>query len=122
MYHQPHNLRIPIAQGIGFISLPCRVPHISILRCGHRAKHDRSAQMVRIGFASSRQLGRSVTGFACACLDWSEIRPHIGGALGAALLKIALKKRWVMQDLDSRALAITAFGRREMLNRFDLKL
>jgi DNA-binding transcriptional ArsR family regulator len=60
--------------------------------------------------------------FACACLDWSERRPHIGGALGAALLKIALKKRWVTQDLDSRALAITAFGRREMLNRFDLTL
>jgi DNA-binding transcriptional ArsR family regulator len=60
--------------------------------------------------------------FACACLDWSERRPHVGGALGAALLKIALKKRWVTQDLDSRALAITAFGKREMLNRFDLKL
>src|SRR5882762_1995904 len=53
--------------------------------------------------------------FACACLDWSERRPHVGGALGAALLKIALKKRWVTQELDSRALAITAFGRREML-------
>jgi DNA-binding transcriptional ArsR family regulator len=59
--------------------------------------------------------------FACACLDWSERRPHVGGALGAALLKIALKKRWVTQDLDSRALAITAFGKREMLNRFGLK-
>ncbi|HWW96920.1 MAG TPA: helix-turn-helix transcriptional regulator [Edaphobacter sp.] len=59
--------------------------------------------------------------FACACLDWSERRPHVGGALGAALLKIALKKRWATQDLDSRALAITAFGKREMLNRFGLK-
>jgi DNA-binding transcriptional ArsR family regulator len=59
--------------------------------------------------------------FACACLDWSERRPHVGGALGAALLKLALTKRWVTPDLDSRALAITAFGRREMLNRFGLK-
>jgi len=59
--------------------------------------------------------------FACACLDWSERRPHLGGALGAVLLKIALKKRWMTQELDSRALAITAFGRREMLNRFGLK-
>ena len=42
--------------------------------------------------------------FACACLDWSERRPHVGGALGAALLKIALKKKWLTQDLDSRAL------------------
>lgn len=60
--------------------------------------------------------------FACACLDWSERRPHIGGALGAALLKHGLRKRWVTQDLDSRALAVTAFGRREILNRFGLQV
>jgi DNA-binding transcriptional ArsR family regulator len=60
--------------------------------------------------------------FACACLDWSERRPHIGGALGAALLKVALKRRWVLQDLDSRALSVTSFGRRELLTRFGLKV
>lgn len=58
--------------------------------------------------------------FACACLDWSERRPHVGGALGAALLKIALKRNWVIQDLDSRALTVTRVGRREMLTRFGL--
>jgi DNA-binding transcriptional ArsR family regulator len=56
--------------------------------------------------------------FACACLDWSERRPHLGGALGAALLKIALKRKWVIQDLDSRALTVTSQGRREMQARF----
>jgi len=60
--------------------------------------------------------------FACACLDWSERRPHIGGALGAALLNTALKRKWVTQDLDSRALGITSRGRREMLARFGLQL
>jgi DNA-binding transcriptional ArsR family regulator len=58
--------------------------------------------------------------FACACLDWSERRPHVGGALGAAILKLALKRRWVRPDLDSRALAITSLGRREMQTRFGL--
>jgi DNA-binding transcriptional ArsR family regulator len=58
--------------------------------------------------------------FACACLDWSERRPHVGGALGAALLKVALKRKWVIQDLDSRALGVTSLGRREMLTRFGL--
>ena len=60
--------------------------------------------------------------FAYACLDWSERRPHIGGALGAALLKVALKKRWVAQDLDSRVLTLSSLGRREMLTRFGLTL
>jgi DNA-binding transcriptional ArsR family regulator len=58
--------------------------------------------------------------FAYACVDWSERRPHLGGALGAALLHIALKRKWVLQDRDSRALAVTNFGRREMLARFGL--
>jgi DNA-binding transcriptional ArsR family regulator len=58
--------------------------------------------------------------FACACLDWSERRPHVGGALGAALLAMALKRRWVTQDLDSRALTVTKAGWREMAARFHL--
>ena len=60
--------------------------------------------------------------FACACLDWSERRPHVGGALGAALLKLALKKKWLTQDLDSRAVGVTSLGRREMLARFGLRV
>jgi DNA-binding transcriptional ArsR family regulator len=60
--------------------------------------------------------------FAYACVDWSERRPHLGGALGAAVLNIALKRKWLVQDLDSRALSVTSFGRREMLHRFGLQL
>jgi DNA-binding transcriptional ArsR family regulator len=60
--------------------------------------------------------------FAYACLDWSERRPHLGGALGAALLKVVLKRKWVIQDLDSRALEITSLGRREMLTRFGVRV
>ena len=60
--------------------------------------------------------------FAYACVDWSERRPHLGGSLGAALLKLALRRKWVMPDLDSRALEITSFGRREMSSRFDLRI
>jgi len=52
--------------------------------------------------------------FACACLDWSERRPHLGGALAAAWLELAVRRGWVRPDLDSRALALTPKGRREM--------
>ena len=60
--------------------------------------------------------------FAYACLDWSERRPHMGGALAAALLKVALQRKWVEQDLDSRALDITAVGRRELRTRFGISV
>lgn len=60
--------------------------------------------------------------FAYACLDWSERRPHIGGALGAALLKTALQRKWVAPEPDSRALSVTRLGQREMLKRFGLAI
>jgi hypothetical protein len=53
-------------------------------------------------------------------VDWSERRPHVGGAIGAALLNVALKRKWVIQDLDGRALTVTKTGRREMQARFGL--
>jgi DNA-binding transcriptional ArsR family regulator len=52
--------------------------------------------------------------FAFACLDWSERRPHIGGALGAALLKLALSRKWMTQDMEGRALRLTDIGKREI--------
>lgn len=57
---------------------------------------------------------------AFACVDWSERRPHLGGALGAAVLRVALARRWVVRELDSRALAMTTVGRREMFKQFAL--
>ncbi len=58
--------------------------------------------------------------FAFACVDWSERRPHLGGALGAAVCDVALKRKWVVQQRDTRALTITNYGRREMLARLGL--
>lgn len=72
-----------------------------------------------IDVAAARALRRR---FAFACVDWSERRPHLGGALGAAVLNIALGRKWVMQELDSRALEITRRGRREMRERFGLSV
>ena len=59
--------------------------------------------------------------FAYPCLDWSERQPHIGGSLGAALLDTALKRKWVERDLNSRALEITNYGKRELRSRFGVQ-
>jgi DNA-binding transcriptional ArsR family regulator len=58
--------------------------------------------------------------FACACLDWSERRPHLGGALGAAWLQLSLRRGWVQQELDGRALMLTPKAQREMPELFGL--
>jgi hypothetical protein len=59
--------------------------------------------------------------FAYGCLDWSERRPHLGGSLGAALLKLLLERKWLSREQDSRALFITRRGRRELRSRFGLE-
>ena len=60
--------------------------------------------------------------FAYPCVDWSERQPHIGGALGAALLAAFNRKKWVTRDLDSRALDITRLGQREAMSMLGLAL
>ena len=88
---------------------------------------DATYDLTRRGIQAFETLGIDVEGaralrrrFAFACVDWSERRPHLGGALGAALLDLALKRRWVSRDLDCRALSVTSTGRREMRARFGL--
>jgi DNA-binding transcriptional ArsR family regulator len=82
-------------------------------------KGTRALEALDVDIEAARMLRRR---FAFACLDWSERRFHLGGALGAALLNLALKRRWVSQDLDSRALAATGSGRREMMKYFGLQV
>src|SRR6185312_3555005 len=60
--------------------------------------------------------------FACACLDWSERRPHLAGALGAGVLQAALDRKWIVRDLDSRALQVTRTGHRAFRVRFGIEL
>jgi hypothetical protein len=59
--------------------------------------------------------------FAFACLDWSERRAHLGGALGAELLRLALARKWVARDRGSRGLEITAIGRRALGTHFGVR-
>lgn len=83
------------------------------------SRGEKSLAALGVDVNATRTLRRR---FAFACVDWSERRPHLGGAVAAALLKVALKRKWVAQDLDSRILSVTAFGRREMLARFGLQV
>jgi len=50
--------------------------------------------------------------FACTCPDWSERRPHLGGALGAALLDAWSSHGWVERAARPRVLRVTPAGRR----------
>ena len=49
-----------------------------------------------------------------ACIDWTERRHHVSGAVGATLADAFLAQRWVARVEDSRALDLTAAGRRKL--------
>lgn len=44
------------------------------------------------------------------CLDWSERRPHLAGALGAALADAFLAHGWLRRAADHRGLHVTPQG------------
>jgi DNA-binding transcriptional ArsR family regulator len=60
--------------------------------------------------------------FARPCLDWTERRPHLAGALGAAIASHALDRTWLRQVPGTRALRVTDDGRRGFLDEFGLNL
>ncbi|MFY9724960.1 MAG: ArsR family transcriptional regulator [Bryobacteraceae bacterium] len=100
-------------QALGWLSGGCGADSAyDLTRDGSKA-----FEALGIDIEATRRLRRR---FAYPCVDWSERRPHVGGAIGAALLNLALKRKWVSQDLDSRVLTVTGIGRREMLARFGL--
>ena len=49
--------------------------------------------------------------FARACMDWSERRPHIAGALGDALLAALVERGWISCHRGERAVELTEAGR-----------
>jgi DNA-binding transcriptional ArsR family regulator len=61
-------------------------------------------------------------GFARPCLDWSERRPHLAGALGAAIGARCFEIGWIEHQKDSRAVTITAAGRRGFRESFGIEI
>jgi DNA-binding transcriptional ArsR family regulator len=58
--------------------------------------------------------------FCRLCLDWTERRPHIAGAVGAALTKRFFDLGWTERMKHSRAVIVTASGRRGFLETFGI--
>jgi DNA-binding transcriptional ArsR family regulator len=56
------------------------------------------------------------------CLDWSERRIHLGGALGAALCRLSFDAGWIRRVEGSRAVTITPSGHQAYREHFGLSL
>jgi len=90
----------------------------ALLGNGHVAFVQDGGEVTASGFAffsglgihlDSREKTRRV--FCRPCLDWSERRPHIAGAVGARLCEHYLERGWIRRRESTRALNITPLGR-----------
>lgn len=60
--------------------------------------------------------------FARRCLDWSERRAHLAGALGAEVLRRCEQLGWLERTAGSRAVSLTSKGRRGIAETFSVRL
>jgi DNA-binding transcriptional ArsR family regulator len=58
--------------------------------------------------------------FCRLCLDWTERRPHIAGAVGAALTRRCFDLGWAERMKHSRAVIVTASGQRGFSETFGI--
>ena len=56
------------------------------------------------------------------CLDWSERRPHLAGAVGTAICKHSFAKGWIRRKEGTRAVSVTPKGQRIFREEFGMRL
>ncbi|HWR14239.1 MAG TPA: winged helix-turn-helix domain-containing protein [Terriglobales bacterium] len=66
------------------------------------------------------RLARNRRKFAPLCLDWTERKDHIGGALGAEIASKLLEDGWFSRTKETRAVSLTAAGRRRLKSHFGI--
>jgi DNA-binding transcriptional ArsR family regulator len=59
--------------------------------------------------------------FAVPCLDWSQRVPHLGGALGAALLDWLLRSKSVVSRKTDRGVRLTESGKQQLGRWFNIR-
>jgi len=92
--------------GVGLLEASVRRgwfdPDLRLTPEGHGAFNE-----LGVNVASVKSRRRPLTR---TCPDWTERRPHLAGALGAALASELLNRQWVTRRPSTRGLAVTVDG------------
>jgi DNA-binding transcriptional ArsR family regulator len=106
---------------------------------GYESRHARAAPQAPIrpeafevtadGMATLTSFGLNIGAlertrrrFAGACLDWTERKPHLNGALGAAMTARLLGLGWIERGTRRRAVRVTPAGREGLAATFGWSL
>jgi DNA-binding transcriptional ArsR family regulator len=100
-----------------------------LIECEHVILGDEAGEVTPAGTEFLGKLGVDLSHarakrrvFCRPCLDWTERRPHIGGAVGAALADRCFELKWIERVREGRALTITPAGRRGLMEAFSLQV
>lgn len=100
---------------------------------GHTELSDDGGVVTDAGFALFERMGIDIAPLQAGrhkrsgrilcrpCLDWSERRPHLAGAVGAALCAHSLAQGWIRRVDGSRAVIVTPKGQRIFRETFGLR-
>jgi DNA-binding transcriptional ArsR family regulator len=88
---------------------------------------DEAAEITQAGIRFLTEFGIDLSAlnstrrhFCRLCLDWTERRPHIAGAVGAALTKRCFDLGWTERMKHSSAVIVTALGKHGFLETFGI--
>jgi DNA-binding transcriptional ArsR family regulator len=107
--------------GVGLAEQLCARGHVVLAAEGGEVTGSGAAFLTELGVdLAQARAGRRF--FCRPCLDWTERRPHLGGAVGAALASRCFDLGWVERQRSSRGLVITPAGEEGLLEVFGLTI
>jgi DNA-binding transcriptional ArsR family regulator len=107
--------------GVGIADALVQRQHVVLGEDGGEVTADGAAFIARLG-VDLGQVAKQRRVFCRPCLDWSERRPHIAGAVGAAIAARCFDLGWLRRAKESRVLAVTPAGHRGLRELFGVEL
>jgi hypothetical protein len=105
--------------GTALFAAMCEHGYLDADSCLPTQEGERRLELVEIEFARLRTAKRRTAG---ACLDWTERRPHLNGALGAAILRRTTELGWFRPGNVPRALVLTERGEQGLQEVFGCRI
>ena len=101
--------------GVALSDALVSVGHVELTRDAGWVTDSGMALFAQIGVdaaALAQARGKTTRVLCRPCLDWSERRPHLAGAVGAALCARCFEASWIRRLAGTRAVTVTPQGRR----------